>query len=271
MLKISIIHKPTKEKPYLIIYKPSLLPSAPLSSNDKNNALSQAIDLYPQIKNVKGKKEIEYGLIHRLDTVTNGLMLIAITNEAYEYFLEEQKENKILKYYQAECKINPNNIKNIEGFLEYPNLAKLKTFIENKNTQEYFSVESYFRHFGEKRSQVRPIIDISSLSKNIAHKMGKAKLYKTNIKFLNFQKDRVKVECSITQGFKHQVRCHLAWIGLPIINDKTYNFENNNDFSGNIKFTASKLEFEYPRGDLNSYDCSLGPEPSASANSATRA
>ena len=56
MPEIKIIQKPKKNKPFLVIYKPKGLPSAPISENETETALSQAIRLYPDIKNVKGKK-----------------------------------------------------------------------------------------------------------------------------------------------------------------------------------------------------------------------
>ena len=47
MDKIKIIFEPDKNKPFLVIYKPKNLPSAPLNENDKDNALSQAIQIFP--------------------------------------------------------------------------------------------------------------------------------------------------------------------------------------------------------------------------------
>ena len=77
----------------------------------------------------------------------------------------------------------------------------------------------------------------------ILKKIGKLKLYKTNIKILKTTEENVEVICSITQGFKHQVRCHLAWCGLPIIGDKVYNpYATENE---EFLFEACGLEFEY--------------------------
>ena len=59
-IHIDIIKEPTPDKPYLVIYKPKGLPSAPLTADDKDNALAQACAMYPQIKSVCGKKAIEY-------------------------------------------------------------------------------------------------------------------------------------------------------------------------------------------------------------------
>ena len=93
MDKIKIIFEPDKNKPFLVIYKPKNLPSAPLNKNDKNNALSQAIQIFPEIQNVTGKKQIEYGLLHRLDTATDGLLLICTTQECYDFLTEQHSHS----------------------------------------------------------------------------------------------------------------------------------------------------------------------------------
>ena len=92
MQTIEIVFEPTKDKPFLVIYKPKGLASAPLSPEDTQNALIQAAAMYPELKNVCGKKPIEYGLLHRLDTATDGLMVIAASQECYDFLSAEQAE-----------------------------------------------------------------------------------------------------------------------------------------------------------------------------------
>ncbi len=248
--KISIIKEATKEKPFLVIYKPKGLPSAPLNSEDKSNALSQALELFPGIKEVKGKKEIEYGLIHRLDTATDGLMLIAASQEAYDFLLTEQAEGRLIKYYQAQCDIIPDNAERLGGFP--PDLPE--TSFGNE-----FSVTSYFRPYGEGRKEVRPVTENSG--KAALSKLGKSKLYKTQIIISKNDEKKAFAECCISQGYRHQVRCHLAWAGFPVMGDLLYNSscKNSENISDKknaekLMFSASKISFEYPRGDLNSYD-----------------
>lgn len=272
MKKITIIHKPTSEKPFLVINKPKGLASAPLSPDDKNNALAQAMELYPQIKNVKGRKEIEYGLLHRLDTVTDGLLLIATSQAAYDFLQKEQREGRFMKTYQALCDYD-KTAKIPDGFPPVPAFFSEK-FIPK--TGKTFSVSSYFRYFRKGNKEVRPVTKDSG--KTALEKVGKLKEYTTEI----FIKDQIGknflVECSIKEGFKHQVRCHLAWCGLPIVNDSVYGYCNDGYDNGksqnsdcdsdcdyeNIldkknaeketKFSATKIQFEYPKGDLNSYE-----------------
>ena len=244
-MNIEIIKEPTSEKPFLVIYKPKGLPSAPLSSDDSNNALSQALELYPELTNVHGKKEIEYGLLHRLDTATDGLMVIAASQDCYDFLILEQREGRFIKSYLAECDLLPDNAKELGGFPPPPASKK--------------KLSSYFRSYGQGRKEVRPVTENSG--KAALSKLGKEKLYTTQIEILSCDEaaGTAKVECRITEGYRHQVRCHLAWAGLPVKGDSLYNSRcrSNQDIKkaeNVLKFSATKISFEYPRGDLNSYD-----------------
>ncbi len=241
-MNIKIIKAPDNIKPYTIIDKPAGLPSAPLSQNDNQNAFSMAASRFPELLNVNGKKAIEHGLIHRLDTATSGLMVIAADQNCYDFLEKEQQENRIIKTYRARC----NLIKcSEEGFPAFP--FKI-------DGVQSFAISSYFRPFGPGRKLVRPVTQNSG--KAALKKLGKQVLYTTNVKILSIDKSEgtAEVECSITNGYRHQVRCHLAWCGLPVENDEQYNPLVKQKSTEPMKFCAVKIEFEYPRGDLNSYD-----------------
>ena len=110
--QIQIAIAPSKENPFVVIKKPRGLPSAPLFEGDEC-AFMQAAKLYPYLLEVSGKKAIEHGLVHRIDTETEGLLLIATTQESYNAFINFQREGKFLKGYSAKCqKIE----KPLEGF-----------------------------------------------------------------------------------------------------------------------------------------------------------
>ena len=235
-MNIEIIPELTADKPFLVIYKPKGLPSAPLTAGDSENALSQAVAIFPEIKTVCGKKPIEYGLLHRLDTATDGLMVIAATQECYDFIMKEQAEGRFIKTYTAECDILPDNAKLLGGFpADIPILPE---------------VSSYFRPYGEGRKEVRPVTENSG--KAALSKLGKKKLYTTKIEIQKLSDTRAIATCEITEGYRHQVRCHLAWAGYPVIGDQLYNSDKKN--AENLLFSATKISFEYPRGDLNSYD-----------------
>ena len=235
-IHIDSIKDPTPDKPFLVIYKPKGLPSAPLTEDDKDNALAHACAMYPEIKKVSGKKAIEYGLLHRLDTATDGLLLIAASQECYDFLMTEQREGRFIKTYSALCDIIPDNAELLGGFPPAPSSPS--------------TVISYFRPYGEGRKEVRPVTEASG--KAALSKLGSKKLYTTKIEITKISGSRAKAVCEITEGYRHQVRCHLAWAGYPVSGDLLYNSDKKN--AENLLFSATKISFEYPRGDLNSYD-----------------
>lgn len=247
---IKVICPPSASNPFLVIYKNAGLPSAPITEDDKHNALSKLISLYPEITNVHGRKTIEYGLLHRIDTVTSGLLLIATTQASYDYLLDAQKQGLFHKKYRSECE---KTLVKKEGF---PDIS-LNDFLVNKNT---YSVKSFFRPFGKGSKEVRPVIvDDSKTSKYVLKKATNT-IYTTEVSLLS-KDDRIFAECRINNGYRHQVRCHLAWIGFPIIGDALYN-PNCNDKK--MDFEAYEIEFPHPithkmikicpQGDLNSHE-----------------
>lgn len=217
-------------KDFAIIEKPHGLPSAPLTENElsdpKATALSWLLYHIPQAASVTGIKPIEKGLIHRLDTDTHGLILVALHQKSYEKFMLLQKQNKIIKYYSAFCNYMISAINPLEGFPPSPFPLCAQT-----------RLESAFRPYGKGSVSVRPVIfetihDESSVSKKtIAQKKAGTKIYCTNILSIaaytglsEQEKGReYRIDCSITQGFRHQIRCHLSWAQYPIIGDILYN------------------------------------------------
>lgn len=235
-LSIKIISKPSQNQDYFVVYKPSGLPSAPLSEQDEFNAFSQTAKLFPELLKVEGRKKIEHGLIHRIDTVTEGLIIIAASQKSYEELIQLQKENKIVKYYRASCTIDKTLS---EGFPKYSEIFKY-------NPGDVYKIQSYFRPFGEGHKAVRPVTENSGEA--ALKKIGKKILYSTEIKIIENSTDNIKVDCKIVNGYRHQVRCHLSWIGLPIIGDPIYNKESN---ESKIKFTAYKIDVNGQLFELN--------------------
>ena len=187
---------------YAVLYKPRGMPTAPLTEDEEGTLLSWFLKSCPEAASVKGKKDIEAGLVHRLDTATSGLVLIAKNQESYDALNLMQVNNLIKKTYVA--------------FTNVDNEADLNTDFSRSNLP--YRISSQFRSFGPKGKKVLPVFygmrDFSST----------AKIYTTNIIDINDADDSApRVTCTLTQGFRHQVRTHLASIGLPIYGDPLYN------------------------------------------------
>lgn len=222
MAEIRVIQAPDQEHPFAVIYKPKGLASAPLREGD-DSALFRVAEIFPQLKNVEGKKKVEYGLLHRIDTATSGLLLVASTQESYDFLRECQKEGKFLKYYRAEIQVP-----------------------EGKKIEKEFTVVSRFRPFGEKARKVKPVFEDGSAADK--KKCG-SKVYSTWIKI-----EGNRALCRITEGYRHQVRAHLASCGFPICGDQLY---NDKALPGEeLKFEAFRIEFINPvTGKKCSYEC----------------
>lgn len=233
-----------EEKDFLVVNKPAGLPSAPITPNDSNNAFAVIAAKYPETLEVKGRKEIEHGLVHRLDTVTSGLMIIARTQAGYDNLLDLQKQDKITKVYTAVCERNDSNKTTLEAFPELPPAIQ-SALKDGIRKGQQFTLTSYFRAYGEGRKQVRPVTEDSG--KAALNKLEKKVLYTTQIRIKEIAGNKITVECEITNGYRHQIRCHLAWLGFPIIADPLYNTKESKE---EMSFAATEIKLPGTRFEL---------------------
>ena len=231
--RITLLHEPTDGEPFLILNKPKGLPSAPLHEGDES-AYTQAEMLFPELKGVEGKKPVEHGLIHRIDTETDGLLLIACTQDFYDRMMKVQSSGEFIKTYKAVC--HADSEPNGEGFPPPPFWGVPK-FMPMK-------ISSFFRFYGPKNSMVRPVTDESGRA---GKKGSTGTLYVTAIDSADEKDGFWEVKCSIKRGFKHQVRCHLAWCGLSVLGDKKYSCTEDDC---ELKFSATGLKFPLENGEL---------------------
>ena len=163
---------------------------------------------------VRGKKVIEAGLLHRLDTDTRGLVLFAKDQSVYDFLAARQEAGQIIKTYCA--------------FVEpcRPDAA----------VHRIAAVESQFRNFGPGAKRVAPVVSGSR------HYKKDGRLYTTVIEAADILPSSIdgndtvpetvcesllsppliRVRCRLSRGYRHQVRAHLAALGLPIAGDPLY-------------------------------------------------
>lgn len=232
--KIKVVHEPSREEPFAVVCKPHGLPSAPLSEDDTENAFCYAAGLFPELYNVCGKKQVEHGLLHRLDNEAGGLLLIASTQQSYDFFLEAQKNGKFEKTYSVTCVLNKKNADSLGGFPPVPDTAETAA-------GQKIILTSSFRPYGEGRKQVRPVTGESGKA---AEKKSCAAVYKTEIQIVDIEKTTVITRCRITAGYRHQVRCHLAWQCIPAQGDRLYNALYDGDEL--MQFEGSRISFPHP-------------------------
>ena len=231
-------------KDFVVAEKPHDMPTAPLSETETETALNAVLELFPEGRCVCGKKSIEHGLVHRLDTATHGLFLVALNQASFNSLWAQQQNGDFLKGYTAYCTKQLND--------DFPPCGY--------RMQKGLKIESYFRYFGTKNREVRPVA-IDGTSGKAASKKAQPKIYETLIKDfseIDFSTEALykgftayKIECQLKSGFKHQIRAHLAWLGFPIIGDGLYcptakKQPDNNIFNFNLELHATSLSFFNP-------------------------
>lgn len=202
------------EDPFLLVVdKPALLPTVPLKDDppDKPTLLSIVGRSFPEVLSVEGKNAWEGGVVHRLDTPTSGLVVIARTKEAYASLEAISKAQLFTKEYH--CRSSANQNVPLPSFPPFPYEDPVVC------GGREVTVGSLFRHFGDNRRQVRPV-----LADSPRHLLDKSTgtWYMTKVWYTGEDQGDLTFTCRLTSGFRHQVRVHMAWSGHPINGDAIY-------------------------------------------------
>ena len=176
----------------LAVNKPSGIVVFPEGQTTENTLIDELLIKYPELKDVGDPPR--YGIVHRLDKDTSGILLIAKTNEALIFFQKQFKNRTVEKKY----------IGLVTGLVKENN-GTIKTLIG--------------RAPNDKRKQKAYLLNEPSSE-------GKKEAI-TKYSVLQRFKDYTLLEVKIETGRRHQIRCHLAYINHPIAGDKMYGFKNS--------------------------------------------
>ena len=221
---------------FAIINKKRGMASAPLKKGD-DSLLTLFLQHNLLKEKVCGKKEIEEGLLHRLDTPTSGLILIAKNQNIYDILTSMQDKDMIEKEYLAICNVVPNQA------FHQPQISYQTSYCQ-------FNIISSFLPYGRRGARVKMHFPYNKPKnghiKNNHTNKKEFKTYKTHVlikeeegaeiakKLFGLKQNKkdktdtkelenICCHCTLTRGYRHQVRCHLASIGLPIKGDGLYN------------------------------------------------
>ena len=157
---------------------------------------------------------------HRLDRNTSGLVLFAKNKESLDILLKKFKNKEIEKHYLATVYGIPKKEHSILTDYLFKDSKKSLVYISNIPKKNYLEI----------------ITEYSLVSKNI-------------------QENTSVLDINLHTGRTHQIRAHLAYIGLPIIGDGKYgNNEINKKFNKKTQMLTSyylKFNFSTDSGILN--------------------
>lgn len=163
---------------FLIVFKPAPMPMHPGGRFNRNSLTS--------ILENQGYKDLR--IVHRLDSVTSGLVLFARSKRFAQQAMEEFRDNRVHKTYYALVSGVPDEEE-----------VTIQTPIRRKNG---FVFES------------GPGLD-------------NAKEATTTFERLVDLKDKAVVRCRPLTGRTHQIRLHLEHWGFPIIDDPIYGIDGD--------------------------------------------
>ena len=200
--KLKIIYE---DNDLLVIDKPAgmiVFPEGagiPPGRGEEKTLIDLLLEKYPELKNVG--KTPRYGIIHRLDKDTSGILLVAKNNKSLIFSQKQFKDRRVEKRYIA---LVIGNIKGKQGII--------KTLIgrapKNRKKQK-----AYLFNEPNAKGKREAITEYKVITRLRQCYGGQERYY-------------TLVEVFPKTGRKHQIRCHLFYLGHPIAGDKIYAFKN---------------------------------------------
>ena len=179
------VHRPLRvlyeAEDYLIILKPPGLVVHPGAGYHEDTLVQRLIANYPEIRSVG--HPLRPGIVHRLDRVTAGVMVVARSQRGYLYLVDAFKRRRVRKVYFALCVGMPE-----------PPAGELRTLIG--------------RHPRHRKRY------------DVVVRNGKPAV--TRYRVIGVGKGLSLVRVVIHTGRTHQIRVHMTYRGAPLLADPVY-------------------------------------------------
>jgi 23S rRNA pseudouridine1911/1915/1917 synthase len=170
----------------LVVHKPPGQPSAALRPGERGTLVNALVARYPELAGV-GHRAREPGLVHRLDTETSGLVVVARTAPAFETLARALRGGRLGKRYLA-----------IVAARELPDSGV---------------VDGPLGPDPARRGRVRVVPDPTR---------EYAKPSTTRFRIVERSPHFLLLELEAARAFRHQIRAHLASLGAPLVGDALY-------------------------------------------------
>lgn len=189
----------------IVVDKPAGVLTHPAPRSREGTLAAGLLHRFPEIRGV-GQTD-RWGLVHRLDRDTSGLLVVARTEQGYGTLLDAMKQRKISRRYLA---LVAGRFPVPTGTIEAPitkdtrHPTRMKVHPEGKAAVTHYE-------------EVEPI-----------------------------GKDDTLIEVTLETGRTHQIRVHLAAIDHPVIGDRVYGPGTNVRGMERHFLHAHRLSFSHP-------------------------
>lgn len=192
-----------EDEDLLVLHKRSGTPSIPHSPEETETAVGAALARHPELVDL-GRGGLESAILHRLDTGTSGLIVFARHNEEFTRLRAAWSTPAVKKRYRALVRQR----KESEAFSES---------VWTMGTHPFLLDWPMGHDLG---STKRMVAIPPGLTRSIR---GKELEARTRIlKTTEIATGLFDVHVEIETGVMHQIRCHLASQGWPILGDPIY-------------------------------------------------
>ncbi|MBI1190280.1 MAG: RluA family pseudouridine synthase [Tepidisphaera sp.] len=196
----------------MLVGKPAGVVTTPGLGHERDSLLNGLFaTLGPQLQNLGRQRD--FGLLHRLDRDTSGLVIVAKTTAAYDALRALFETRSIEKYYWAVTKGAPRTPK---GLIRRPILE----------------------YDGKVPGDTR--------TKKLAKVGASGKPALTAYRVLQANDHSALLECRAVTGRLHQVRVHLESIGCAILGDAFYAPSAARHASSRLALHAHRIAFAHP-------------------------
>lgn len=152
----------------------------------------------------------DFGLLHRLDAETSGVLIVAFTNSAYAELRRQFESREVRKFYYAIVGRAPKAASDV---------VRLPLAEETRRTSKY-----------------------SAVTRGKVSRAGKPAV--TAFRVVSANDRGALVECRPVTGRLHQVRVHMEAIGSPVLGDRLYG--KGDGLAPRLALHAHRVIFTHP-------------------------
>jgi len=207
----------------LVVIKPAGLVTQPGLGHERDSLLNGLFAVHGAALQRLGAAR-DYGLLHRLDRETSGLLVVALRAAAYDHLRKAFESRSVGKYYWTVVFGSPRAA---SGVLRKP------------------INEVQARPEGREGTRA-PAMKLARISRS-----GKPAI--TAYRVLSSNRGASLIECRTLTGRLHQVRVHLESIGCPVLGDGLYAPKAVRSLSPRLALHAHRLVIPLP--DRTRLDC----------------
>jgi len=211
----------------LVLDKPTGLSVLREGSEQKEVLADLLKAQYPELEQLG--EEYRYGIVHRLDKNTSGVLLVAKTKEMFTWLQSQFQERQVEKRYQC---LVAGNVKKNEDVI-HTTVGRAPS--DRRKQKAYAITESV---------------------------PGARREATTEYRILKRFQDYTLLELFPKTGRKHQIRAHMVFLGHPIAGDALYAFKNQQTPPGLMRqfLHATFLRIMMPDGKEKSFESPLAQD-----------